>query len=282
MKRYAMIIDVAKCENCNNCFLSCKDEHCDNNWPGYTAAQPLHGHRWMNLKRRERGEFPTIDVAYRPTPCMHCDDPPCLKAAENGAVSKREDGIVLIDPDKARGQKALVASCPYGAIWWNDERQLAQKCTFCAHLLDEGWEAPRCVQSCPTGALSFFAGDDQELHKKVSEEHLQVLTAGNDKNCRPRCYYKNLYRYSHCFLAGSIAQTEKGLEDCVSGAKLLLKQKEAVIAEQLSDDFGDFKFDNLEKDSGEYLIEIIINGEIRAKERYVLGTSGSVGTIMVE
>jgi hypothetical protein len=128
----------------------------------------------------------------------------------------------------------------------------------------------------------FFAGDDQELQQKVSEEHLQVLIAGHDNNCRPRCYYKNLYRYSHCFLAGSIAQTEKGLEDCVSGAKLLLKQKERVIAEQLSDDFGDFKFDNLEKDSGEYLIEIIINGEIRAKESYVLGTSGSVGTIMVE
>jgi Fe-S-cluster-containing dehydrogenase component len=67
---------------------------------------------------------------------------------------KRADGIVLIDPEKSVGQRSLVAACPYGAIWWNAEKNLPQKCTLCAHLLDTGWKAPRCVQACPTGALS--------------------------------------------------------------------------------------------------------------------------------
>ncbi len=282
MKRQALIIDVEKCENCNNCFLSCKDEHCGNDWPGYAAPQPLHGQRWINIRRRERGSFPHIDVAYRPTPCQHCDDPSCLRAAQNGAVVKRADGIVLIDPTKARGQKALVSSCPYGAIWWNEELQLPQKCTFCAHLLDGGWQEPRCVQSCPTGALSFFSGDDELLQQQVREEKLQTLAAGPTQDTRPRCYYRNLHRFDRCFIAGSIARTKEGVEECVAGARVVLKHEGAEIGEMSSDDFGDFKFDNLEPDSGGYLIEIIVAGEVAATANYTLGRSGSAGLIMVD
>ena len=43
-----------------------------------------------------------IDIAYVPTMCNHCDDAPCIKAAQNGAIAKREDGIVIIDPVKAK------------------------------------------------------------------------------------------------------------------------------------------------------------------------------------
>lgn len=281
MKRYAMIIDVEKCENCNNCFLSCKDEHCGNEWPGYSAPQPLHGHRWINIRRRERGRFPVIDAAYRPTPCMHCDDPPCRRAAEDDAVVKRDDGIVLIVPEKAQGQRALVTSCPYGAIWWNEELQLPQKCTFCAHLLDDGWQEPRCVQSCPTGALSIFSGDDDELLHHAKQENLQLLPAGPDESTRPRCYYKNLHRYNRCFIAGSIAQDKAGVEECAGGARVVLKKEGTPLAEQISDDFGDFKFDNLEPDSGDYFLDIIIDDKIAATAHYSLGASGSVGTVML-
>jgi Fe-S-cluster-containing dehydrogenase component len=27
MKKWNLIIDIEKCEDCNNCFLACKDEH---------------------------------------------------------------------------------------------------------------------------------------------------------------------------------------------------------------------------------------------------------------
>lgn len=282
MKKYALIIDIEKCENCNNCFLSCKDEHCGNDWPGYAAPQPVHRHRWMNIRRRERGSFPMIDVAYRPTPCMHCDDPPCQRAAENDAVVKRDDGIVLILPEKAQGQKALVASCPYGAIWWNEELQLPQKCTLCAHLIDDGWKEPRCVQACPTGALQFFSGDDEHLQQQVIQEHLQALPAGPKENTQPRCYYKNLHRFDRCFIAGSIARMREGIEECACGVRVVLKQNSNSIAEAVSDDFGDFKFDNLPKDSGEYHIEIVVEDKIAAQERFSLGVSGSVGTIRLE
>ena len=47
--------------------------------------------------------------------CNHCDDAPCVRAG-GGAIRKRDDGIVVIDPVAARGRRDLIDSCPYGAI----------------------------------------------------------------------------------------------------------------------------------------------------------------------
>ena len=172
MKEWYFIIDVAKCWDCNNCFITCKDEHEGNDWPGYTMAQPRHDQRWINVFRRERGQYPLIDVAYRPTPCMHCKDAPCVKAS-GGAISRRDDGIVLIDPQQSKGRKDLIGSCPYGVIFWNEEKDIPQKCTMCAHLLDGGWPQPRCVQACFTGALKALSLEEEEIQHPVQMEGLE-------------------------------------------------------------------------------------------------------------
>lgn len=280
MKKYCFVIDVAKCENCNNCFLSCKDEHCGNDWPGYSLSQPLHGQRWMNISRKERGQFPLMDVAYLPKPCMHCDDAPCIAAAKNGAVYKRQDGIVLIDPEKAKGQKAIVSDCPYGAIWWNEEEQVAQKCTFCAHLLDKGWRVPRCVQVCPTGALSIRHLEDEELALLRVSEKLETLASGGMET-RPRVFYKNLHRFSKCIIVGSVATGEKGATECVVGATVRLIKDDNTLSEQETDDFGDYKFDSLLENSGSYEIEVIFNGKSTKKEIGKLQKSRFVDTLWV-
>lgn len=281
MKKWHFVIDVAKCENCNNCFLSCKDEHCGNEWPEYSASQPLHGHRWMNVLRKERGAFPVIDVAYLPKPCMHCDNAPCIKAAQQGAVYKRDDGIVIIDPKKAVGQKHLVASCPYGAIWWNDEKNLPQKCTMCAHLLDSGWRAPRCVQACPTGALSIQSADGGELSRLRQLPEWSTL-GKPDNPTRPRVLYKNIYRYTHCFIAGSIASRRDSVEECLSGVSIKLIKDGKAMAHAVTDEFGDFKFDHLPAGSGAYRLEIDENNSSKASIDVTLGTSSvSVGNIWI-
>jgi Fe-S-cluster-containing dehydrogenase component len=281
MKKYCFVIDVAKCENCNNCFLSCKDEHCGNEWPGYTKSQPFHGQRWMNILRKERGQFPFIDVAYLPKPCMHCDDAPCIAAAEKDAVYKREDGIVIIDPQKAKGQKQIVAACPFGAVWWNEEQQVAQKCTFCAHLLDKGWQKPRCVQACPTGALSILHVEEAVLEASIKTGALEPLDS-KGTTARPRCYYKNLYRFEKCVITGSLASGKDGVSDCVLGATVRLFKNGTLVGEQLSDDFGDFVFDGLTAGSGEYEIEIIFAGKLLKKKLINLKESLSVGTLWLE
>ncbi len=276
MNKWHMVIDVENCEDCNNCFLSCKDEHVDNTFPGYTVAQPRHGHRWINIMRRERGQYPLIDVAYLPIPCQHCDNAPCMEKAKHGAVRKRPDGIVLIDPVRARGQKELVKACPYGAVYWNEEANVPQKCTFCAHLLDDGWNKTRCAQVCPSLSLVVVNATDEVMAEKVKAENLEVLHP--EYGTKPRVYYKNLYRYTRCFIAGSVTVTLDGKEECAAGALVKLRKEESEIKKVKADAFGDFKFDRLDKNSGTYRLDILYQDKSETVE-VKLGESMNVGVI---
>jgi len=253
MKTWHMIIDVAKCEGCYNCLLACKDEHVDNDWPGYTAPQPRHGHHWMTLARKERGQFPLIDVAYRPTPCMHCAAAPCVEVS-NGAIRRRSDGLVLIDPPQAKGQRQLLDACPYGAIWWNEERGEPQKCTFCAHLIDQGRKQTRCVQACPTGALEVKFIEGSEMSYMAEERKLTRLYP--ELGTQSHVFYANLYRYDTCFIAGSVAVARAGVMDCCTGTIVTLKQGDKTVGETLTDAFGDFRFDALAENSAGYTVEV--------------------------
>ena len=255
MSAWNLIIDVAKCEGCNNCLLACKDEHVGNAWLPYTHPQQLHGDHWISIPKQERGEFPLIDVAYRPTPCMHCDAPACSRAVP-GAIVKRADGIVLIDQDKAKGRKELVAACPYGAIQWNEDLQVPQKCTLCAHLLDDGWSAPRCVQSCPTGALRIVKTGNGAAPPPA--DGLEALHP--EFNTRPSVRYANLYKYTACFVAGSVSKRSDGVEDCLKGACVRLYRDAAQIAETTTDAFGDFRFDRLDRGTSGLSIKVTAAG----------------------
>ena len=280
MSKWAFVIDIAKCEDCNNCFLACKDEHVGNSWPGYSLPQPINGHRWINIARKERGQYPLIDVAYRPTPCMHCDQAPCIQQAKDDEVYKREDGIVMIDYRKAVGRRELVKACPYGAIWWNEEANAPQKCSFCAHLLDhQGWEKPRCVQACPTGALRAVKIDEGGLRQMIATENLEQLHP--NYGTYPRVFYKNLYRFEKCFLGGSAAYVNQGVIDCAEGAEVTLYQGEKAVSATLANRFGDFKFDGLPENSGDYRVEIKFRDCGSKVVEARLGASLNLGTIML-
>jgi Fe-S-cluster-containing dehydrogenase component len=258
MDKWNLIIDVENCTNCNMCVLACQDEHVDNDFPNYAAPMPKHGARWIEIMRKERGQAPMIDVAYMPVMCNHCDNAPCIKAAKDGAITKREDGIVIIDPVKSKGQKHLVDSCPYDRIWWNEELEIPQTWIFDAHLLDDGWKQPRASSVCATGSIIAKKISDEEMEKLAHDEKLEVLEP--KKGTKPRVYYKNLYRYNSCFIGGSVYATKSATVDCIKGANVKLKQNSAVIAEIETDIFGDFKFDKLAEGSGDYQIEISADG----------------------
>ncbi len=280
MKKWNMIIDVAECTNCNNCTLATMDEYVDNAWPGYAAPMPRHGHRWIDILQKERGQAPMIDIAYVPTMCNHCDDAPCLKAARDGAVTKREDGIVLIDPVKAKGQKQLVDACPYGHIWWNEAANLPQAWPFDAHLLDQGWHQTRGQQSCPTGAMRAVKLEDEEMARLVREEELETMRP--ELGTRPRVWYRNLWRYTTCFIGGSVATKADSVVDCVEGARVRLVKNGSVVAETASDNYGDFKFDRLKEGSGAYAIEIEAPGrQTKTVEAELGGESLNLGEILI-
>lgn len=277
MPKWNMIIDVAECTNCNLCTLSAMDEYVGNDFPGYSAPMPKHGHKWINILQKERGQVPMIDIAYVPTLCNHCDNAPCIKAARNGAITKREDGIVLIDPVKAKGQKQLVDACPYGHIWWNEELQLPQHWNFDAHLIDQGWKQTRGQQSCPTGAMKAVYVEDDEMARRAREEGLEVLKS--ELGTKPRVYYRNLWRYSTCFIGGTVSADTDGIVDCVEGAEVRLIRNNAIIDATTSDNYGDFKFDRLTPGDGAYRVEVSAPGRTTKSVEVTLDDSTNLGEI---
>jgi Fe-S-cluster-containing dehydrogenase component len=238
---------------------------------------PNHGSRWIDIRQREKGQFPMVEVAYLPVTCNHCDDAPCIKAAKGGAITKRPDGIVIIDPVKAKGQRHLVDACPYGAIHWNAEKQLPQAWPFDAHLLDGGWTRTRGSQVCPIQAMRTVHVEDDEMQKMVREEGLEVLHP--EYHTKPRVYYKNLNRFFKAFVGGSVAGAIGGVTECIEGARVSLQRGGQKIAEARSDPYGDFKFQGLDEGSGRYRIEILDERFEPKRLEFDLGESSYLGTI---
>ncbi len=252
--KWNLVFDVDRCTGCQNCTLAVQDEYTGNDFPGYAAEMPRHGKRWVEIQRRDRGSHPIVDVAYAFHACQHCDDAPCVAAARDGAAYKRSDGIVMIDPARAKGQRQLVASCPYGAIVWNNELDIPQHWNFDAHLIDQGWAAPRPVQACPTGALRALKVTDDEMRRIVAEEGLEPLRP--DLNCLPRVHYRNLKRARAEFIGAALVAASNGRDECVAGALVRLYRGDELLQEARSDVFGEFRFDGLAADSGRYRVEI--------------------------
>jgi Fe-S-cluster-containing dehydrogenase component len=253
-KKWNLIIDVGRCMDCNDCFLADKDEFVGNDWPPYSVAQPWSGHRWMNIMRTERGQYPLVQVAYRPTPCLHCDEAPCIEKSPAGAIYKRQDGLVIIDPGKAKGHPEIVATCPYEVIYWNEQAQVAQKCTGCAHLLDEGWNETRCSQVCPAEAIALVLAEDEEVAALVQAEGLEVLRP--ELGARPRVYYKNLHLFAKAFIAGNVVFADT--DECAEGAVVTVTAGRAdgpVAGDATTSNYGDFYVDKLEP-GREYTVNV--------------------------
>lgn len=279
MQQWNLIVDVALCENCSNCVLANKDEFVGNEFPGYSAGHALHGAGTLSLDRRVRGSGHLVDTAYLVKLCQHCDEAPCLKAGGPDVVRKRPDGIVIIDPIRAKGRRDLVEACPYGAIVWNNEQELPQQWIFDAHLLDQGWQEPRCAQSCPTAAITAVKTDAADMQARVKRDDLRVLRP--ELGTRPRVYYRNLHRYDACFVGGTVVSEQAGVRDCIEGAEAQLWYQGRELARTRTDAFGDFKFEALAPDSGTYEVRVThVLGVTTA--RATLGQSLNLGELVLQ
>jgi Fe-S-cluster-containing dehydrogenase component len=278
VKKYGMIMDVTRCNGCYNCFLSCRDEYCGNDYPGYSAAQPYSGQFWLNIIEKERGQYPKVKVAYTVIPCMQCEKPSCADASLNKAVYQRPDGIVIIDPDKAQGQKEVVAACPYRVIYWNEEKKLPQKCTFCAHLLDKGWKEPRCVESCPTKALVFgdLNNPDSEIAETIAAAKSKLEVLHPEYGLMPRVQYIGIPKR---FIAGEVVFRDKG-DECAVGVNVTLSSKGNADKVTKTDNYGDFEFEGLDADK-DYTVSIEHSGYGAKKVKVKTNIDTHLGEILL-
>ncbi len=228
------VMDVSKCAGCYMHQIACKDEHCANDWTPYAKPQPETGQFWCKTIEQIRGTVPKVKLAYYPQLCMHCDNPTCLTACTPKAISKRPDGLVLIDPAKCTGCKLCMDACPYHSIYYNEALHIAQKCTGCAHLLDRGWpiKEPRCVDACPNEALKF--GEEADFKDLIAKAEVLNPEFGT----KPRVYYLNLPKK---FIGGTVY--DPATKEVVMGATVALSGDGTATA--TTDDFGDFWFEGL-------------------------------------
>jgi tetrathionate reductase subunit B len=236
----AFFVDLSVCNGCYCCQIACKDEHVANDWSPYAKPQPDTGQFWIGITEMVRGQVPKVKVTYIPTLCHHCDEAPCIAGCKAEAIYKRDDGLVIIDADKCIGCKLCADTCPHDAIFFNEQLNIAQKCTGCAHLLDNDaeWEVPRCVDQCPTDALRF--GEEADFADFIAE----AQTLNPEAGTKSRVYYKHLPRK---FVAGTVYDpVEK--EVIIGAACTLTDTDSGEVFTADTDNFGDFWFRGLKDD----------------------------------
>ena len=205
-KKFVMVIDLAKCANAGKCKKACSKMH-------YLPQEKSY----IKVEKMQDGE--TTAPYYMPTPCFHCDNPPCVKVCPVDATFKRTDGIVAIDNNRCIGCRFCMAACPYSARvfnWSEDEFKLkpeeakdikphhqcsshvvgtVEKCDFCPSHTAKG-KLPDCVTACPNGV--FYFGNELEDTVTNGDETVRLSKLLSDKagyryleelGTKPRVYY---------------------------------------------------------------------------------------------
>jgi tetrathionate reductase subunit B len=179
---YLMAIDLDRCTGCHACSVACKVEN----------EVPLGNFR-TKVYYYDEGLYPQVRRWFLPVVCMQCTEAPCLKACPTHSIRRGEDGIVRIDTDSCRGHGKCEEACPYGAIYVDPLRNVADKCDYCAHRLEVGM-APACVETCPSGALVFGDADDpaSAVARFQSKHQAELAVLKPESGAQPQVSYRGL------------------------------------------------------------------------------------------
>jgi Fe-S-cluster-containing dehydrogenase component len=158
-KKYELIIDHTACWGCKTCEVACKQE---NNAP--------EGIKLIFVSDEAFGATEDQnDVTFKTDVCIHCVEPACLGSCPEEAITQRDDGIVVLDEKMCTGCKLCLEACPYNAISFDEQKDVAKKCNLCHHRVDNGL-IPACADNvCLAHCIHF--GDPEDIQKQIDEKH---------------------------------------------------------------------------------------------------------------
>jgi molybdopterin-containing oxidoreductase family iron-sulfur binding subunit len=209
VRQWGMVIDLRRCDGCQSqgtapkCTLACIE--------GHLAPEPME---WIQVFE---ADLPGGGTQFLPSPCMQCQNPPCVNVCPVAATYSTPEGVVQIDQQRCIGCRMCMAACPYDRRFFNwgtapipPEAFLADhsadhqvpaktgtvmKCDFCVEMV-RGGTLPMCVQACPQGAI--YYGDLEEDIATNGTEMVGFrgyLSSNNtfrpkeDLGTHPRVYY---------------------------------------------------------------------------------------------
>lgn len=146
MKKFSLAIFQKDCCGCHACEVACKQEHQEVSGDGFVRV----------IEKSPR---------FLPIYCHHCSKAPCVQSCPVKAISRDEQGIVLIDETECIGCKECVGACPFGAMGFHQEKEVAEKCDLCKSRLQKGG-SPACASVCPTGCILWGDSTAELLKEK--------------------------------------------------------------------------------------------------------------------
>lgn len=150
-----VFVRIDRCVGCGTCELACAVEHSTSK-DIFAAIQE---------KPLPRKRIYLESVAHRPVPlvCRHCEDAPCVKVCRTSALNQDPfTHVVTHIAGNCIGCWMCTMACPYGMIGREHERRVAVKCDRCPER-----EVPACVESCPTGAITYMdAADYADIRRR--------------------------------------------------------------------------------------------------------------------
>ena len=222
MTHWGMAIDLDRCTGCEACVVAC---HAENNIGLSTPDEAAQGRvrHWLRVERHFVGEFPDVDVEFRPVLCQQCDEAPCEPVCPTYATYHNEEGLNAMVYGRCVGTRFCANNCPYTARvfnWFEPEwpeplaRQhnpdvsvrpggVMEKCTFCVQRIQQGKRTakmedreledgeiqPACAESCPTKAIVFGDLDDPESAVSRAAESGRAEKLLEDLGTKPSVIY---------------------------------------------------------------------------------------------
>jgi carbon-monoxide dehydrogenase iron sulfur subunit len=153
-----LFVEPEKCTGCRSCELICSFTHTG-------EFNPLHSCISVVAFEKIGFSFPAV--------CQQCSVAACVAVCPVGAISKDENGAMIVNHSICLRCKMCTIACPFGATFYDAENDFILKCDLCGG-------DPQCVKYCTSGAITYREANTANLSKRRStaEKFMGLMEEG--------------------------------------------------------------------------------------------------------